>query len=269
MQAKTFTSTFIQILGKIRILQTGQKIVDYSFTALWTLINMVVPVLVIVMSKDSIVNNLNTSSLTRLVPNFHKSILRLVVLSLQVPIISSIGILNPDLVENPCLQLPARPLMWIICLVEIGFAFVQYAIRIINSMVMTCDTDGHVCSLNVVTFLTILQFVIQRFATITIVGISSKQMITALETQIVNLESVSKQIRLFRKIKNSLSALLFVSLSYEILDCIVNSFNLMYGKTDKMEGLIQTLFSFSIVFYYCLTLDDCFVAFKNHIAVVR
>ncbi len=269
MQAKTFTSAFIQILGKIRILQTGQKIVDYSLTALWTLISMVCPVLVIVMSKDSIVNNLTSGSPTRVVRIFHKSILKLIVLTLQVPIICSIGILNPDLVQNPCLQLPARPILWILCLVEIGFAFVQYAIRIVKSMVMTCDTDGHVCALNVVTMLTILQFVIQRFVTITIVGISSKQMMTALETQIVNLESVSNQIRLFRKIKNSLSALLFVSLSYEILDCIVNSFNLMYGKTDKMEGLIQTLFSFSIVFYYCLTLDDCFVSFKSHIAVVR
>ena len=269
MYTGTISSKFIQILGKIGILQTRQRVVDYFLTGFWTLVGMVVPVVFIVVTQEDIVSSLNSGTLIRVIPFFHKTISKFVVLILQVPIICSIGILNPDLVKDSSLQLPARPLLWLTCILEIGFAFVQYIIRIISSMEKTCSTNGYVCSLNVITIFIILQFMSQRILTITIVGLSSKQVIKAWEPQIGSLQTVSYQINLFRNMKAGLSALLFVSLSYEILDCIVNSFNLMYGKTDKMEGLIQTLFSFSIVFYYCLSLDDCFVAFKNQIAVAR
>ena len=73
--------------------------------------------------------------------------------------------------------------------------------------------------------------------------------------------------------KSGLSALLFIGLSYEILASIVNAYLLMYGNNkldgDKSGILIQTIFSFSIVFYYCLTLDDCFSAYKDQIVNVR
>ena len=260
---------FIQILAKLKILQTGIRGKDFGFTILWTLLNMIAPVWRLVLSKKTIEDGLKSGKIAEMLPMFYQSIFKQVVLVVQVPIICSVGVLNPDLIKDQSLQMPARPLLWIMCLVEIGFAFVQFMVRIVNSMEVNCGISSYVCSIDINTIVFILQFVLQRIVSITIVGISSRQLITSLETQIVSIQTVSDQINLYRKIKSSLSALLFVGLSTEILGCIVNSFQLIYGQTDKMEGLIQTLFAFSIVFYYCQALNDCFVAFKSHIEVVR
>ena len=269
MLGKTFTSMFIQFLAKLKILQTGLRAKDFGFTILWTLLNMIAPIWRLVLSKKTIEDGLKSGKIAEMLPMFYQSIFKQVVLVVQVPIICSVGVLNPDLIKDQSLQMPARPLLWIMCLVEIGFAFVQFMVRIVNSMEVNCGISSYVCSIDINTIVFILQFVLQRIVSITIVGISSRQLITSLETQIVSIQTVSDQINLYRKIKSSLSALLFVGLSTEILGCIVNSFQLIYGQTDKMEGLIQTLFAFSIVFYYCQALNDCFVAFKSHIEVVR
>ncbi len=268
MLAQTITSKFIRFLVKIRILQNDTRIVDYAFTIIWTLLGMVVPISMIIFTRNNIIAGLTSRDLTNVIL-YSKTLVGQINLVLLVPIICSVGVLNQDLAKATYLLRPTRSYLWVFCLFEICFAVIQYTVKNIKALEKACSVNDQVCVMTTIFMMVAFQFAILRSLTITLVGISSKQVITAIESQDISIQTVQKNILLFKKMKKSLSAILFVGLSYEILACIASSYNLIYGTIDIIEALIQSLFSFSMVFYYCLSLDDCFVAFKAYIFVVR
>ena len=229
---------------------------------------MIVPVAMIIFTRNNIIAGLTSKDMTTVV-HYSKTLLGQINHVVLVPIICYVGVLNPDLVKSPYLQRPSRTFLWVICLLEIIFALVQYTVRNIEALQILCNGNEEACIITSMFMLMTIQFAIIRSLTITIVGISSKQIITAIESEEICIQSVQNNIISYEKMKKSLSAVLFVGLSYEILACVVNSYSLVTGTIDQLDALIQTLFSISIVFYYCLSLDDCFEAFKEYIFVVR
>ena len=266
MAATSFMSKLVSILTKIKIIQTGNKVQDYIFTAIWCLIGLIGPVLSIVLRTEEISKGL-TGSFVEVLSTTFLSLSKPISHFFLIPSICIIGVNNPDFVTDQALKMPTRTIFYIVCFLQIITALVQYLIRDFHIIVDSCYNSAE-CGLKIVEIQNICQYVFYRTLSLTIVGLCSKQVITSFESNAVSFSLVVHQINLYKNMKSGLSALLFFVLSYEIFNSIYLSFMLIYGDVDTMK-IILTIFSFSMVFYYCLTLDDCFSAYKDHIVKVR
>lgn len=267
MVATSFMSKLVSILTKIKIIQTGNKAQDYIFTAIWCLIGLIGPVLSIVLRRDEISRGL-TGSFNDVLTTTFMFLGRPISLFFLIPAICILGVNNPNFVTDQALKMPTRPIFYIVCILQILIALVQYFIRDFSIIIDSSCYDSTKCGLKILAILNTCQYAFYRTLSLTLVGLCSKQVKSSLESDAVSITLVDHQINLYKKMKSGLSALLFIGLSYEILNSIYLAFMLIYGDRDEVMVLL-TIFSFLIVFYYCLTLDDCFAAYKDHIVKVR
>ena len=262
---------FLQLLSKLRIIQTGETCKDYGFTILWTIIGMIIPICNIVLSRDDIINVFASTNMNDFIKISWNFVFLQVNLILIVPAICITGKSNPDMMSKELFHKTlARPVFLFICLIEIFIGFVQSTIIFSEHISKTCFEINETCALNIFKILFSLQFSVYRSIAIFIISMSSGQITGHLEDQqFMSIPTITKLINMFKEVKSSVSTLLFVNLTNHILDCIIKIYLLSFVDGYKATIAVKVVIAVSFVVYYCLALDDCYTAYKNHIKSVR
>ena len=275
MYEMSFTSKFIKLLVKLKILQSGDKISNYGFTVLWTLVGMIAPVGTIIFHVKAKTADFKGMNMDTIFGFFWRNIITQIHSFLIIPVICLIGLKNPSLIENLELNWkPTRPFLFLICLLEFfGFSLVLFVYRRTNDMIDVCPYDAAECLQLVLMFAFVMQSYFFRGLALIIVSISSRQVVDSLKTNpATNIDIVSKHVKLFKETKSSLSPMLFITFTFQVLDCIVRVYDMYYREGERVELVeyaLLALFSCSFVVYYCVCLDDCYNAYKDHISTVR
>ena len=178
-----------------------------------------------------------------------------------------IGKCNPQLVNRDIRKLmPTRTILLIICIGCIWFQNLQYWVRKLPAIATICN-ETEPCANFVLAQLYRLQNGILQSLALALAGICSGQLVGTFK-KVLNNTDLHNNALLFKETKTSLSLLLLVNLSFLIIDCIIKTYVFCYVRTNTEFGL-RFVFAFSFVTYYCLALDDCFVALKEHISDLR
>ena len=267
MISKYMISPLINFLITLRILQNGDRLKDYGFTLFWSIIGMILPTWKVIISRDKILNIMNKTDFTIVVQNVWYLVISPLHFSLLVPAICIIGKYNPQLVNRDIRKLmPTRPILLIICIGCIWFQNLQYWVRKLPAIATICN-ETEPCANFVLAQLYRLQNGILQSLALALAGICSGQLVGTFQ-KVLNNTDLHNNALLFKETKTSLSLLLLVNLSFLIIDCIIKTYVFCYVRTNTEFGL-RFVFAFSFVTYYCLALDDCFVALNEHISDLR
>ena len=252
---------FLDIPKKLKILQTGNTLKDQVFTMIWTVVGMILPASMIFLSKDKLI----AASKTDVIQMTHEIwdlLIKPLHVLLLVPAVCMIGKFNPQLTKTDIPKyFPARSvfLMLVFCAM-----WILYTKDMVEMNKICSNTES--CFPLVIEILFKTQTCLYRSVSVALVGICSGQVIGRMEEGI-DKATLFSQTNIFKQTKQSLSALLFVYLSFEIIDCIIKTNALLASM--EIEGGIRVAYVYSLVIYFCLALDDCYVAFKEHISRLR
>ena len=260
MICKYLIGPFLSILVKLKLLQNGNTLRDHGFTFIWTVVGLILPASMIYVSKDEVIRAYTKKEILTI----WNLITKPLCLWLLVPAICIIGKFNPQLMMKDVPKfLPAKSTFLLFCLCEIWILHVQSLVA--TSMKKTCHGTES-CLPLVVEILFLTQSCIYESLSVALVGICSGQVIGTLEKDI-DKAALHSQSNLFKQTKQSLSGMLFVYLSFTIIDCMIETYTFILNI--EIENGIRVVYASSLVIYFCLALDDCYVAFKEYISNLR